>query len=242
MKSALVPILAVVAIPVVVLAAAVAPGSAQTTSPATPPPATAPHAAPKPAHLKTLRGELVSVDEFAKTFTVRHIVDKKSHEITFSAEGDALAALTKIEPGDHLKVTYAKMGERPLATTITKLLLTASVHAQAVTTDKPADPQLVRARAEVAGSEGARSAETWAKKDAVVADRSLAAAVRYVEGALASDTARGLKAARSLGEKVVSKTTAATERAWAAATGVVRRAMEKLGHVVEVAWRPVGSG
>jgi len=121
MKSTLAPILAVVAIPVVVLAAAVAPGSAQTTPPATPPPATAPHAAPKAAHLKTLRGELVSVDEFAKTFTLKHMVDKKAEEITFSAEGKALAALAKIKPGDHLKVTYAQMGERPVATTITKV-------------------------------------------------------------------------------------------------------------------------
>lgn len=120
MKSWLAPILAVVAIPVVVLAAAVAPGSAQT-SPATPPPVTAPHTAQKPAHLKTLRGELVSVDEFAKTFTMKHMVDKKAQEITFSAEGKALAALAKIKPGDHLRVTYAQMGERPVATTITKV-------------------------------------------------------------------------------------------------------------------------
>jgi hypothetical protein len=118
------------------------------------------------------------------------------------------------------------------------VLLTASAYAQAVTTDKPADPQL--ARAEVAGPDGARSAEVWAEKDAVVADRSLAAAVRYVEGALASDTARGLKAARSLGEKVVNKATAGTEHAWATATDVVRRTMEKLGHLVGVAGRPVG--
>lgn len=121
MKSWLAPILAVVAIPVVVLAAAVAPGSAQTTSPATPPPVTTPHTVQKPAHLKTLRGELVSVDEFAKTFTMKHVVDKKAQEITFSAEGKALAALAKIKPGDHLRVTYTQMGERPVATTITKV-------------------------------------------------------------------------------------------------------------------------
>ena len=116
MKSWLAPILAVVAIP----AAAVAPSSAQT-SPATPPPVTAPHTAQNPAHLKILRGELVSVDEFAKTFTMKHMVDKKAQEITFSAEGKALAALAKIKPGDHLRVTYTQMGERPVATTITKV-------------------------------------------------------------------------------------------------------------------------
>lgn len=120
MKSWLAPILAVVAIPVVVLAAAVAPSPAQT-APATPPPVTAPHTAQKPAHLKTLRGELVSVDEFAKTFTMKHMVDKKAQEITFSAGGKALAALAKIKPGDHLRVTYTQMGERPVATTIAKV-------------------------------------------------------------------------------------------------------------------------
>jgi hypothetical protein len=122
------------------------------------------------------------------------------------------------------------------------VLLTTSAYAQAVATDKPADPQLAPARAEVAGADGTRSAEAWAEKDAVVADRSLAAAVRYVEGALASNTARGLKAARSLGEKLGNKTTAGTEQAWATATDVVRRMMEKLGEVVDVAWRPVGGG
>jgi Cu/Ag efflux protein CusF len=120
MKSMLGPILAVITIPVAVLAAAVVPSYAQTASPAIPPPATAPQTAPKPAHLKTLKGEIVSVDEFAKTFTLKHMVDKKAHEITFSAEGKALAKLTKIKPGDHLKVTYAQMGERPVATTIAK--------------------------------------------------------------------------------------------------------------------------
>ena len=122
------------------------------------------------------------------------------------------------------------------------LLLTASAYAQAVATDKPADPQLVRARAEVAGPDGARSAEAWAEKDAVAADSSLAAGVRYVEGALASNTAPGLKAARSLGEKVVTKATAGTEPAWATASDVVRRMIEKLGEVVDVAWRPVRGG
>lgn len=121
MKSTLAPILAVVAIPVAVLASSATSSSAQTTSPVTPPPAIAPHTAPKPAHLRTVRGALVSVDEFAKTFTVEHMVDKKAQEITFSAEGKALAMLAKIKPGDHLKVTYAQMGERPVATTITKI-------------------------------------------------------------------------------------------------------------------------
>lgn len=71
------------------------------------------------------------------------------------------------------------------------LLLTASAYAQAVATDKPADPQLVRARAEVAGPDGARSAEAWAEKDAVAADSSLAAGVRYVEGGLPPTPPRG---------------------------------------------------
>jgi len=52
---------------------------------------------------------------------MKHVVDRKAQEITFSAAGKALAALAKIKPGDHLRVTYTQMGERPVATTITKV-------------------------------------------------------------------------------------------------------------------------
>jgi len=51
---------------------------------------------------------------------VRHMVNKKSREITFSAEDETFSALAQIKPGDHIKVTYAPMGERLAAKTIAK--------------------------------------------------------------------------------------------------------------------------
>lgn len=71
------------------------------------------------------------------------------------------------------------------------------------------------------------------------AGRPLAAAAEYVEGAMSSagqiaetGITTGLKAAESLGERLVSKTTAGTERAWTTAADTVRRAMEKLSNAV----------
>ena len=121
MKKTYASILALVAIPVVVLASAVVPGFAETRSPVTTPARSGPHEAPKPAHLKTVSGELVSVDRSAKTFTVRRMVDKKTQEITFSAEGEAFGALAQVKPGDHIKVTYSPMGELPVAKTVAKV-------------------------------------------------------------------------------------------------------------------------
>jgi len=101
------------------------------------------------------------------------------------------------------------------------------------------DAQLVRTRADLAGHHYVESAEAWAKKDTVAAGRSLAAAARYVKDALSAagqeteiDTARGLKAAESFGEKLANKTTTGTEQAWTTATDAVRRGMDKLGKVV----------
>ncbi len=78
-----------------------------------------------------------------------------------------------------------------------------------------------------------------ARKDTVAAGRSLAAAARYVGDALSAaghetepDTARGLKAAESFGEKRANTTTTGTEQAWTTATDAVRRGPDKRGKVV----------
>jgi hypothetical protein len=104
---------------------------------------------------------------------------------------------------------------------------------------KAFDAQLVRTRADLAGHHYVESAKAWAKKDTVAAGRSLVAAARYVKDALSAagretetDTARGLTAAESFGEKLASKTTLGTERAWTTAIGAVRRGMDKLGKAV----------
>ena len=134
-------------------------------------------------------------------------------------------------------------------------LMAASAYAQAAVTSfrkaaasvsveaerAPADtrPKLTRDATAVQVLASVESAKAWAKKDTVAAGRSLVAAARYVKDALSAagretetDTARGLTAAESFGEKLASKTTLGTERAWTTAIGAVRRGMDKLGKAV----------
>ena len=61
---------------------------------------------------KNLAGELVSVDQAAKTVTVKHIVDSKPMQLTMSVEDSAIATLAQLKPGDQVKVTYVEMGEK----------------------------------------------------------------------------------------------------------------------------------
>jgi Cu/Ag efflux protein CusF len=96
--------------------AAVGPVFAQAAKPATPPVAAeAAKAAPK-----TLAGELVAFDQTAKTVTVKHTVDKKPMQVTFSVEDSAVAALAQLKPGDPVKVTYVEMGEKRIIKSIVK--------------------------------------------------------------------------------------------------------------------------
>lgn len=125
-------------------------------------------------------------------------------------------------------------------------LMAASAYAQAAVTGKEytaAATSLRKAAASVSVEAevltSVESAKAWAKKDTVAAGRSLVAAARYVKDALSAagretetDTARGLTAAESFGEKLASKTTLGTERAWTTAIGAVRRGMDKLGKAV----------
>lgn len=118
-------------------------------------------------------------------------------------------------------------------------VLAADLEAGRVKDVKAFDARLARTRADLAGHHYVESAEAWARKDTVAAGRSLAAAARYVRAALSAaghetetDTARGLKAAESFGEKLANKTTTGTEQAWTTATDAVRRGMDKLGKVV----------
>src|SRR5256712_13188370 len=68
-------------------------------------PATTPAAASK-----SLAGELVAVDHAAKTVTVKHIVDKKPVQITFSGEDSSVATLAQFMTGDMFMVTYVELG------------------------------------------------------------------------------------------------------------------------------------
>lgn len=88
------------------------PGFAQTSKPAAPPAA--------PAAGKNLAGELVSVDQAAKTVTVKHMVDSKPMQLTMSVEDSAIATLAQLKPGDQVKVTYVEMGEKRIVKSIVK--------------------------------------------------------------------------------------------------------------------------
>jgi len=80
--------------------------------PAAPPAAPAATQDATKAAGKNLAGELVSVEQAAKTVTVKHIVDSKPMQLTMSVEDSAIATLAQLKPGDQVKVTYVEMGEK----------------------------------------------------------------------------------------------------------------------------------
>ena len=100
------------------------PGVAQTSKPAAPPaaPAPAPAVTQDAAKVagKSLAGELVSVDQAAKTVTVKHMVDSKPMQLTMNVEDSAIATLAQLKPGDQVKVTYVEMGEKRIVKSIVK--------------------------------------------------------------------------------------------------------------------------
>jgi len=102
------------------------PGFAQTTkpaaTPAAPPAAAAPAATPDAAKAtaKNLAGELVAVDQAAKTVTLKHMVDSKPMQLTMSVEDGAMASLAQLKPGDQVKVSYVEMGEKRIVKSIVK--------------------------------------------------------------------------------------------------------------------------
>ena len=108
-------------------------GGTTTTAPATTPAPAAPATpAAKPAtttapktvapKLKTVLGEVVSVDATAKTLTVKHTVSGKSEDMTFGAGEKAVASLEKLKAGDHVRVAYADVDGKPTASTIAKIV------------------------------------------------------------------------------------------------------------------------
>jgi len=121
MKTFAYLLVAAVAVPAIA-----GPGFAQTTKPATtpaaPPAAAAPAATPDAvkATAKNLAGELVAVDQTAKTVTLKHMVDSKPMQLTMSVEDSAMASLAQLKPGDQVKVSYVEMGEKRIVKSIVK--------------------------------------------------------------------------------------------------------------------------
>lgn len=114
-------LVAAVAVPALAGPGFAGPGFAQTSKPAAPPAAT-PAVAQDAAKVagKSLAGELVSVDQAAKTVTVKHMVDSKPMQLTMNVEDTAIATLAQLKPGDQVKVTYVEMGGKRIVKSIVK--------------------------------------------------------------------------------------------------------------------------
>jgi Cu/Ag efflux protein CusF len=97
---------------------------ATSAAPATPAVKPATATAPKTVapKLKTVLGEVVSVDATAKTVTIKHTVSGKSEDMTFGAGEKAAAALGTLKAGDHIRVAYADVDGKPMASTIAKIV------------------------------------------------------------------------------------------------------------------------
>lgn len=90
------------------------------TPPATPAPAPAAQAPAKPAAVKDITGEFVSMDKATKIVVVKHVVDQKASQMTLSVDEAMLTTLGQLKAGDKVKVTYEEMGGKFIAKTIAK--------------------------------------------------------------------------------------------------------------------------
>jgi hypothetical protein len=60
--------------------------------------------------VKHLTGTVVPVNENAKTLTVKRMVRQKEHQDTFAIGQEAVATLTQLKPGEHVRVSYVEAG------------------------------------------------------------------------------------------------------------------------------------
>ena len=87
--------------------------------------------------VKHLTGAVVSVNQDAKTLTVKRMVKQKEHEYTFAASKDAAATLTQLKPGEQVRVSYVEAAGTMTAESIAVVPMTK--HAKApVKTDASA--------------------------------------------------------------------------------------------------------
>jgi Cu/Ag efflux protein CusF len=73
---------------------------------------------PRATKLHHLIGEVVSVDQTAKTVEIKHTVKGKEKEATFTAEEQAAPTLATLKPGDRVKVSYQRANGQLLAQSI----------------------------------------------------------------------------------------------------------------------------
>ena len=79
----------------------------------------------KSATVKTMRthhllGEIVAIDQAAKTLTVKRGAGKSAKDMIFTAEGSAATALADLKAGEHVKVSYVSSQGHLTAKTVVK--------------------------------------------------------------------------------------------------------------------------
>lgn len=83
-------------------------------------PAAGSSAAVKATQTHHLMGDVVSVDQAAKTLIVKRGTGKTAKDMTFTAEPGTAAALAGLKPGDQVKVSYVTGQGHLMAKTIAK--------------------------------------------------------------------------------------------------------------------------
>jgi hypothetical protein len=73
---------------------------------------------PMPAKLHRLIGEVVTVDQAAKTVTINHMVKGKPKKATFNVEEKTTPVLVNLKPNDRVKLSYSKEQGRLIAHSI----------------------------------------------------------------------------------------------------------------------------
>lgn len=73
---------------------------------------------PQATKLHHLIGEVVSVNQAAKTVEIKHMVRGKEKEATFTAEEQAAPTLATLKPGDRVKISYQRANGQLLAQSI----------------------------------------------------------------------------------------------------------------------------
>jgi Cu/Ag efflux protein CusF len=73
---------------------------------------------PKTARLHRLVGDVVAVDQTAKTVTIKHMVRGQPKEATFNVGEKAAPALVDLKPNDQVRLSYYKEQGRLIAQSI----------------------------------------------------------------------------------------------------------------------------
>jgi hypothetical protein len=81
---------------------------------------------PEASRLHRLTGEVVAVDQTAKTVTIRHMVRGEPKEATFNVAENAAPRLVNLQPNDRVRLSYSKEHGRLMAQSIVETYHKAS--------------------------------------------------------------------------------------------------------------------